>query len=234
MAKRRRRSGKPRGRGPAQGTARGPTLTTPEGDPLVLAKAFYRHQAPDEIRHRLQEAEDFGGDEELEPGPDGTFQVSWLETEAGAQPMPLGQRVLATVTVTPRRLMVETVSRQRRSACCRRLEQMLGEHIQREGVETKPLAEALREPGPPPGPKPMEVPPEVIAELEERMLRQWLEESIPALGGLTPREAAQTAKGRKLLAALFDYMDRQTEQYPTPPGMFSPDYNKAKKMLGLE
>ena len=231
MTKRRRRGGKPRGRGTERG---GPQLTTPEGDPLVFARAFYRHNALEEIRRRLQAAEDFGGDEELEVGPDGTFQVSWLETKADAQPMPLGQRVLATVTVTPRRLAVETVSRQRRHACSRRLEQVLGAHIQREGVETKSMAEALREPGPPPGPKPEPLPPEVIAELEERMIRQWLDESIPALGGLTPREAAQTAKGRKLLAELFDYFDRTKEQHPTPPGMFSPDYHKAKKMLGLE
>jgi hypothetical protein len=220
--------------GPAQGQAGGPQLTTPEGDPLVFAQAFYRHDALDEIRRLLQEADDFNGDEGLEAGPDGTFQVSWLEAEAAAQPMPLGRRVLATVTVTPRRLALETVSRQRRRACCRRLEEMLGEHIQLEGMETKSMAEALRQPGPPPGPEPPEVPPEVIAELEDRMIRQWLEESIPALDGLTPREAARTAKGRKLLAELFDYIERQAKQYPTLPGMFSPDYSKAKKMLGLE
>jgi hypothetical protein len=66
------------------------------------------------------------------------------------------------------------------------------------------------------------------------MIRQWLEESIPALGGLTPREAVRTAKGRKLLVALFEYIERQQEEHPPPPGMFSPDYRKAKKMLGME
>lgn len=224
MTKRSKRSGKPRG----------PRLTTPEGDPLVFTKAFYRHSALAEIRRRLQAADDFGDAEELAPGGDGTFQLSWLETEPGAGRMPIGQRVLATLTVTPRRLTVETVSRERLSACCQRLEALLGARIRLEGRETHSLADAVRGPGPRPGPKPEPIPPEVIAELEEQMIRQWLDESIPALEGLTPREAAKTAKGRKLLAALFEYIERQEEQYPTPPGMFSPDYHKAKKMLGLE
>jgi hypothetical protein len=235
MTKRSRRGRRPGARKPAGGPARGPILTTPEGDPLVFAQAFYRHDALDEIRRRLEKAEDFDGDEALEPGPGGVLHVSWLETEAGAAGrMPVGQRVLATVKVTPRRLAVETVSRERRENCCRRLEALLGAHIQMEGMETKSLAEALRGPGPPPQPKPEPLPPEVIAELEERMIRQWLEESIPALGGLTPREAVRTAKGRKLLVALFEYIERQQEEHPPPPGMFSPDYRKAKKMLGME
>jgi hypothetical protein len=212
----------------------GPRLTTPEGDPLVFTKAFYRHNALAEIRRRLQAADDFGDAEELEPGRDGTFHLSWLETEPGAGRQPLGQRVLATLIVTPRRLTVETVSRERLTACCQRLEALLGARIQLEGRETQSLADALRGPGPRPQPKPEPLPPEVVAELEERIIRQWLDESIPALEGLTPREAAETAKGRKLLEALFDYIERQEEQYPTPPGMFSPDYHKAKKMLGLE
>jgi len=66
------------------------------------------------------------------------------------------------------------------------------------------------------------------------MIRQWLDESIPALGGLTPREAAQSAEGRELLEDLFDYMARDQARRKMPPGMFSPDYRKAKKMLGLE
>jgi hypothetical protein len=213
---------------------RGPQLTTPEGDPLVFTKAFYRHNALDGIRRRLQAAGDFGDAEDLEPGGDGTFQVSWLESEPGLGRMLLGQRVLAAVTVTPRRLTVETVSRERLSGCCQRLEALLGARIQLEGREIHSPADVARGPGPRPGPKPEPVPPELIAELEERMIRQWLDESIPALGGLTPREATKTAKGRKLLDALFEYIERQEEQYPTPPGMFSPDYHKAKGMLGWE
>ena len=35
-------------------------------------------------------------------------------------------------------------------------------------------------------PNPLILPPDTLAEMEEQMLRQWLDESIPALGGLKP------------------------------------------------
>jgi len=38
-------------------------------------------------------------------------------------------------------------------------------------------------------PNPLILPPDTLAEMEEQMLRQWLDESIPAVGDLTPREA---------------------------------------------
>jgi hypothetical protein len=77
-------------------------------------------------------------------------------------------------------------------------------------------------------------PPEVIAELEEKMLRQWIDDSIPALGGLTPREAVKTPGGRRQVLELIDYATRMQKMMPKTPGAFAPDYRKVKKMLGLE
>lgn len=216
---------------------RRPRLVTPEGDPLVFAHVVFEHDAPDEIRRRLGDAEDFEWDEAPHAGgadTDEVWQGTWVETEPGPGRAPLGQRVLATLTLTPTTLKVETVSRRRRHACRRRLEALLGDRIRLAGTETKRMEEVVREAPARPLPEPMELPPEVIGELEERMIRQWLDESIPALGGLTPREAAKTPEGRRRLEALFDYMDREQAGRELPPGMFSPDYRKAKQMLGLK
>jgi hypothetical protein len=237
MAKKKgKRPRRPRKPAPPRRPSRGPRLTTPEGDPLVFAGALYHHDALDEIRQRLREADDFDWDESLESGPDSPFQVVWLEIDPGATspPDPLSRRILATLTLTPTTLEVETTSRRRRRTCRRRLEQLLGDRIHLEGMETKSAAQALREPPSQPEPEPLLLPPEVIAELEERMIRHWLDESIPALGGLTPREAAKTPEGRALLADLFDYMAHDQGRRAMLPGMFAPDYGKAKKMLGLE
>ena len=203
---------------------------------MVVANALYRHDALDEIRQRLREANDFEWDEDLEPDPEGAFQVAWLETgsRAEASPAGLGRRVLATLALTPTTLQVETVSQRRRRACRRRLERLLGDRIHLATLETKPMEEAVRELPSELEPEPMELPPELVAELEERMIRQWLDESIPALGGLTPREAAQTPKGRRQVLALIDHVTRTQEGMRQVPGIFSPDYRKAKKMLGLE
>ena len=203
---------------------------------MVMATAIYHHNALDEILPRLREANDFDWDESREPGPDGDFQVVWLETEPGAAPLtaPLDRRILAMLTLTPTTLAMETISRWRRRACRRRLKQLLGDHILLEDMETKSMQDVLREPISQPTPEPPDLPPELVAELEDRMIRQWLDESIPALGGLTPREAAKTPEGRERLEALFDYIARDQTGQEIPPGVFSPDYRKARGMLGLD
>jgi hypothetical protein len=213
-----------------------PQLETPEGDPLAFASVKYQHTDPQEIRRILGQAGDFGLDDDLQPAPDGSIQFAWFETASGAPALaePLERRILATLALTSTTLTVETLSRRRRRACRHRLEQLLGNRIQLLDMETRSAEQVLREPSPQPEPKPLELPPEVVAELEERMIRQWLDESIPALGGLTPREAAKTPEGRRRLDALFDYIARSQAGREMAPGMFSPDYRQAKKMLGLE
>ena len=41
-------------------------------------------------------------------------------------------------------------------------------------------------------------------------------------------------KGRQMLEDLLTYIERQQASFSRPPGMMSPDYRKAKKMLGIE
>jgi len=66
------------------------------------------------------------------------------------------------------------------------------------------------------------------------MLRQWIDESIPALGGLTPREAVKTPQGRQQVLALIEEAEAMQRRIKKEPGVFTPDYRKVKKMLGLE
>ncbi|HEY3530656.1 MAG TPA: SEC-C domain-containing protein [Nocardioides sp.] len=67
---------------------------------------------------------------------------------------------------------------------------------------------------------------EVIARtFEER----WLDDSIPALGGETPREAAQSARRDDLIALLDDY-EWQHRRNPTP---FDMDLDRLRKELGI-
>jgi hypothetical protein len=100
--------------------------------------------------------------------------------------------------------------------------------------ETKSLEQALAEERPQDVPEPAILPPEAIADMQERMLRQWIDESIPALDGMTPREAVQTPEGRQMVLDLIDYIEGQQALYPPPPGMFTADYREALKLLGLE
>jgi hypothetical protein len=233
--KRQRRSKKSIPRRPAP---RGPKVVTPEGDPLVFTSAQYQHTAPEKVREILSQADDFGLDDELEAQADGSLQFPWFETRLESpslnEPI-LGQRILANLTLTPTTLEVEAVSQRRLDDCCRRLEQLLGEHIRLVGTEAKEVGRALRERKRRDTlQEPFIPPPEVIAEIEDKMLRQWIDESIPALGGLTPRQAVKTPKGRRQVLELIDHAGRMQKRMPKTPGVFAPDYRKVKKMLDLE
>ena len=217
-------------------------MVTPEGDQIVLTSARYRHAALEDVYSILQQAGDFGLEVDLEAKPDsearavGPFQFPWYETRPGApKPFaPIGQRVLAHLTLTPRTLEVEAASHRRLDDCRRRLEQLLGDRIRLVETKVKSAEQALREKPQAEPEEPFIPPPELVAELEERMLRQWIDDSIPALGGLTPREAVKTPEGRQKVLELIEYSVRIQKRVPQAPGMFAPDYRKVKKMLGLK
>ncbi|HDQ72460.1 MAG TPA: hypothetical protein ENN19_10230 [Chloroflexi bacterium] len=83
----------------------------------------------------------------------------------------------------------------------------------------------LSEPPPTEVEEPFVPPPELLAEIEDKMLRQWINESIPALGGQTPREAVKVLE-------LIEYSVQTQKRRPKRPGIFAPDHRKVKKMLG--
>ena len=235
--KRRKRRDRSRKSARSRRPAGGIQLVTPEGDALVFTNAHYQHAALEEIRQILKQAGDFGIDDDLEPEPDGSLHFAWFETRSGTRSLfaPVGRRVLATLTLTPTTLEVEAMSQQRLDNCCQRLEQLLGDRIRLVETKAKSVSQALRESKPRAEPKePVMPPPEVIAEIEERMLRQWIDDSIPALGGLTPREAVKTPEGRQRVLELIEEAGRMQKMVKKTPGAFAPDYRKVKKMLGLE
>lgn len=234
--RRRRRPGRSRKPEKSRRAAGGVQLVTPEGDTLTFTSAHFEHNALAEIRAILQNADDFGLDEDLEIEPDGSLQFPWYESSSDANTFqPIGRRVLATLFLTPDTLKVEAMSERRVNNCCRRLEELLGDHIRFVETTTKSVDEALQESEPPSTPEePPDIPPEVIAEFEDRMLRQWIDESIPALGGKTPREAVKTPEGRRQVLALIEDAAQMQKRIKKTPGTFAPDYRKVKKMLGLE
>jgi hypothetical protein len=197
---------------------------------------LYQHDDMNKVIQVLAQKDDFGLSDASEPGPDGGLPFPWYEMGADTSPlpMPIERRVLASLTLAPETLVVETMSERRLARCRRRLEDLLGDRLRLLGTESKSIAQVLAEGGNEDAPEPLILPPEAMADLEECMLRQWIEESIPALNGLTPRQAVRTPEGRQMVLDLIAYIERQQTDHPPPPGMFSPDYRKVKKMLGLE
>lgn len=211
-------------------------LTTPEGDPVAFIQIRYRHAAQDEVCRILEGAADFELTEEGGPDEDGAYGITWYEirSDASTTREPIGRRILGQLTLLPDELVVETTSRRRADICRQRLKDLLGDRIDFVDLERKDLEQMMREPGPAESLESIELPPEAMAEIEEQMLRQWIDESIPALGGMTPREAVETPEGRRKVLDLLAQFEEMRKRRPPSPGFFSPDYSKVKEMLGLE
>jgi hypothetical protein len=66
-------------------------------------------------------------------------------------------------------------------------------------------------------PGPADVAPELTAEFLEQHWDAWLDSPVPALGDVTPREAAETPAGREKLAALLDDFEWRSERGQAAP-----------------
>ena len=76
------------------------------------------------------------------------------------------------------------------------------------------------------------LPPEAVEALAAFMRQQeerWLDESVPALGGLTPRQAADDPTRREQLVALL----REFRPHPSPLGAATFDTGRLREALGL-
>jgi hypothetical protein len=78
------------------------------------------------------------------------------------------------------------------------------------------------------------------AEISRQMQARWLDENVPALGGLTPRQAAADPTRRELLERLLDEFERNAERIRQQfgagggPGMpISYDVPAMRRDLGL-
>ena len=61
---------------------------------------------------------------------------------------------------------------------------------------------------------------------------RWADQSVPALGGQTPREAVRNEAGRQQVARLLDEFENDQQRPPEPQHAF--DYDKLRRELGLE
>ena len=70
-----------------------------------------------------------------------------------------------------------------------------------------------------------------MQELMNRYYTDWLEQSIPALGGLTPRQAVRTREGRAQVEVLLKGIENHAARGPVGA---APDVGRLRRELGLE
>jgi hypothetical protein len=207
-----------------------PKLVTTDGDPLVLCTAEYGFPARDraEVVRRLDAMPELQREQE-----DGSERWVWLEDRRGQD------LVIGSIEVARRRLTAESMSVVRSATIGAGLARHLGELVTMVDLKTEPATPemmARRARQAPRGGKGPALSPEEERELVQRTLEQhyrsWPDEELPALGGLTPREAVEDREGRERVIALL--RDFEESQASAPEPMRGFDFGFLWQELGLD
>jgi len=193
-----------------------PALQNTDGDPLLPTRDSFAIKASKRaaLAGVLAQLSGFEGDE-----------AGWrfTVTRSGNEQNPSWENtVIGSVELKEAELVAETNSLARADALRAQLESAAGDLITFRERESTDLAELLASAPPPGGGAENaggDLPPEVVAQLEQEYKAQhyatWPDIALPALGGLTPREAAQRGgEAREQLEALLRDMEYREGKLP--------------------
>jgi len=194
-----------------------PVMQTTDGEPLVFTRDDFALEAPhDAIIQRIaglpgvQEPEHEDGETVfVVTKPGNPMHRSWSVT------------VMGRIVLKKDRLITETMSTRRadalRATIEKELQGLVRFRLRKEENTAELLASARESRSPrrsrPAGPPP----PEILAELRrfrKQHMMEWLDDSIPALDGLTPREAARLPRVRPKLELLLKEFEQSEARLP--------------------
>ena len=205
-----------------------PVALTSDGEPLVLSTVVFdvTEGTQDEIVEHLDAADGF----RREAGSV-SDRWEWLGPSAGSD------RVVAELSLDEDALTVMTHSLARASKANARLADELGDRIVLKDIRTEqPSPDALAElgielVGEDGQESQFEEQRQVVHEVLERHYRKWLDEALPALGDLTPREAVTDPVRRSDVIAHLVEAEERTRASSQPMCEF--DFEFLWTELGL-
>jgi len=210
-----------------------PVLHNTDGDPLVMTRDDYALVAKhDDIARRLAGLQGVAGADK-----EGGATVFTVTKSGNAVHQSWENTVVARILLTQARLIVETNSARRADAMRSAVESHMQGLVRfrlRSEESTAQWVENARA-GHAGEPSPREaIPAEMVAGLRqfrEQHMRGWIDESIPALGGLTPRDAAQHPASRRKLETLLKEFDQSEARLPEEERI---DLRWLREALGFE
>lgn len=231
-----------------------PPVYTMEGHPFVVSEAHYAVTDPRSVEKRLDQAEEF-----LCAGPadedETALAYAWVLTGRSHVPEVsieekglvirssfvtegdnLSFRSLGDLRLWQHRLKLSCTSRERLAAGKALIEETLGDLVQHLSDEYQDVETLLQSAEPPPPPQRREPMSREERELVHQMIveqyKAWLDESIPALDGATPRQAAQDPAMREQLEELLKSVE-YTEERRRRKGEPYVDIADIRRDLGL-
>lgn len=199
-----------------------PILTTTSGEPLRLTNDVYavvegRRAHVERALRRIEHVEDA---EAADDDPAGAT-VLRKSVPGSAAWGPGGFTSHARIVVTDVEVRVFAMSVERADAMRAAIESACGASVAHRRRDVSDPREALtqrgsRGPAPAPRSDPVSTPETdaLLREMKTRHYQQWLDDEIPALGGLTPRTAVRVPAMRREVEALLDGIDDLEARLP--------------------
>lgn len=209
-----------------------PDLRNTDGDVLLLTTDHFRLEraAVGEVAAGLaamEGVEPAAGSDEGEG--EGAPAYVFFRTGDG-QPEDQQRTVVGFGWLTDKALRVQTNSRERADALRARIEAACGDGIRHRAREhADPTSEAAPFPSPDSTPAPP-VPDALVQEIKRQHYADWADHPLPALDGMTAREAVRTADGRAAVDNLLKQMENQEQR--SPGAAF--DFTDLRRELELE
>ncbi|MDK1025254.1 MAG: SEC-C metal-binding domain-containing protein [Gammaproteobacteria bacterium] len=224
-----------------------PQLANTDGDPLQPTKLYYSLGcSPQEALEALATLSLAPDAEELQAegicnktGELVRIEFPWLKK--GNQQHNWDNTVMGHIVIDNAQLTIDVNSQQRADAIKRKITRRLGKRATYQNAVIESIEKMLeehengtRESAPTDALTNEELQnlPEVQQYLQEMSVqhwRTWLDTTLPALNGETPREAAKHPTGRERLEALL----LSFEHYNQGPELFRPNVNTLRESLGL-
>ncbi len=212
-----------------------PQLANTDGDPLLLTKDRFQLEPRDRGKveselGRLADAGEHDGDAGAERSytfhrPGNAMNAGWDNT------------IVGRAVVRQKELLLETNSVRRADDLRARVEAALGPLVRyriREHEDPQAMLRGQLESGETKPRRDEAQPPELLEALrsfKEQHLKGWLDSPIPALGGLTPRQAAMKPRKRQQVELLLKEIENQESRAPAAQRI---DASVLWKELGLE
>ncbi|MFH1278122.1 MAG: SEC-C metal-binding domain-containing protein [Candidatus Eisenbacteria bacterium] len=205
-----------------------PELRNTDGDELLLTVDHFEFDPGGraEIEERLCDLED------VEPPDPDDPEDAYVFHRAGArkdETILIGRAVLSKG-----KLRLETNSVKRADSLRARIEEASGgllRHKVREHSDPVALLKEAERKSPKTQPPPIPENAVILREFKERHYGGWIDESLPALEGKSPREAIGTKEGRREVDLLLREMENFENRLPEAERY---DFIKIRRRLGLE
>jgi hypothetical protein len=199
-----------------------PEIRNSDGEPLIFHELTFKITSPAEAFYKLKSlALDVSDEELLEnakfDNQNRIVKVDFKWYKIGTMDLPGGDYIsLGDISIDKTNLKVTVNSLNRAQKIRKEIEKRLGTQVKYKSTNIRSMESLLEDarksnkeqPAP-------EMTPEMAAIQDELLAihwEKWIDMEIPALSGITPREAVKTSIGREKLIALLDYIEMNEQK----------------------